>query len=723
MNNTVAITRASNSRVSITLAGGLLLILLQQPGFAAQDNNDLMMASKKSVQLEEVTVTGTRSNRPVELVSKSISIISTETIDTRLPADALHLLQELPGVSMASNGGLAGQAVLRGFSTQSFRAPLFINGDRFRGRNTLEFMLIDPNQVERIEVIRGPAASLYGTDSFAGIIHVITKRAGGDVNQPFQSTNAYLSTNYQSVNDGSGARLQWAGAGDGFDVLFGLNSKKGNDYDSPEGNIPNSDYSADAFDTRIGYTLAPHHRIEVIAKYADVERARAGGQFAAPGAGNELGAVQRQMRDEPTKEKHIALGYQGEAPQWGFEQVEASLYRRAIDSRIHVIPNLNNPTTFVDVHVSDTTLLGGRLIGVTSWSDSIITTLGLDWYDEDRPGKQQSAKGGAFSQEEPDTAQFNAGVFMLHEWDPIDPLTLSASLRYDYVRTELDTDFIVDPAVKVLFEEAGDTENKQTTGGFGMIYRAFEQIHLVGNINTSFRAPSVTELSAVGTGVDANPRIPNTDIRPEKGITYEMGLRGYFNTVDLNLIGFVGQYDDLINRNVPITYNGEAAIQMQNIGEAEISGIEFDATWRPVPQWRVAGNLNWLRGTNKTLDEPLPQIMPLNGFASVRYDTQLGSGFYVEGTTNWATERTRVDEATERERAGYMVFNLYAGLTLSSVFGQGAPPTIVRFGIENLFDKSYRLPTTPEDIKYPESKTNPLVEPGRNFKISLNVGF
>lgn len=193
-------------------------------------------------KINDVTVTAQRAEQSLSTISKSVSVIENETIERRQSTNIPQLMDQEPGVSFAPDGMQSGQVVIRGFSTQNFRAPLFINGDRFRGRNTLEYTLLDPNQVERIEIIRGPASSLYGTDSFGGIINVITKRATGDVNAPFHMTDSYYKTEYQSANEGFANRLQLGGVGDGFDILLGLNYRDGNNYESAEGIIPNSDY-------------------------------------------------------------------------------------------------------------------------------------------------------------------------------------------------------------------------------------------------------------------------------------------------------------------------------------------------------------------------------------------------------------------------------------------------------------------------------------------------
>ena len=59
-------------------------------------------------------------------------------IEQTSPAGLLDILSSVPGVSIARSGGIGGQIYLRGFSSNSFRSPLFIDGDRFRGRNTLQ---------------------------------------------------------------------------------------------------------------------------------------------------------------------------------------------------------------------------------------------------------------------------------------------------------------------------------------------------------------------------------------------------------------------------------------------------------------------------------------------------------------------------------------------------------------------------------------------------------
>lgn len=705
MNNT--------NKLSLAIIAGMLL-----------QHNVLAAEKNAPVNLQEIEVSVNRSVQTLDTVTKAVSVIEAETLEQRQSTNILQLMDETPGLSYSPDGMQSGQLVIRGFSTQGFRAPLFINGDRFRGRNTLEYMMLDPNQIERVEIIRGPASSIYGTDSFGGLVNVITKKAEGDVTGPFQFTNSYLNSEYQSVNKGLSNRLQVAGSGNGFDMLLGASFRKGKDYKSPAGKIPNSDYDAKSYDARVGYTLSKGHRVELIAKNAEIERGRAGGQFGAPGAGNAAGEVQRQMRELPMKENYFSVGYQGGIEKWGVDTLETTLYRRNLKTHINVVPNLNKPAKFVDVYIKGPVVTGGKLVATKpSLQDRLLSTYGFDWYDEVRNSSEKSVKGGDKKKTTPKADQFNLGVFMLHEYDVSDRLLLSGSLRHDYLKTGLDTDFISDSVTKSLFDDVGDTTNQKTTGGIGLIFEATKNLDLVANINTSFRAPSLVEVSSVGSGVSKDFRIPNKNLKPEEGITYELGLRWNNERLSGNVVGFMSKYDNFIDRNVPVTFNGNTAKQVQNIGKAEISGLEMDLAWKATNALTLKTNISWIEGEDTIKNKPLPQIMPLSGFLSAKYQPESAYNYYVEATAKWAKGRKKssIDEKIERPRSGYVVPNLYAGLDLGKT--AGFKKVSLNFGVENIFDKKYSMPTVPESIKHPISKTNPLNQPGRNFQLGFTAHF
>ena len=101
-------------------------------------------------------------------ITQSISVVERGQIEQTSPTALLDILANVPGVSIARSGGIGGQIYLRGFSSNNFRSPLYIDGDRFRGRNTLQLNWFSPEEIERVEVIRGPASVLYGSEALTG---------------------------------------------------------------------------------------------------------------------------------------------------------------------------------------------------------------------------------------------------------------------------------------------------------------------------------------------------------------------------------------------------------------------------------------------------------------------------------------------------------------------------------------------------------------------------
>lgn len=678
------------------------------------------------ITLPAISVTATRSEQALDLSSKSVSVITREQIIARNARSVQELLEEIPGVSLSRAGGLGGQIVMRGSNSNDPRVVLFIDGDRFRGRNTLEYGLLDPNQIERIEVIRGSASSLYGPDAVAGIVNIITRSAKKNGNEPFQLTPRVAGLNANTVNNLVGGRVELEGAGNGIDMLLGLNARRAGDYKSPEGTIPNSDFRTFSGDLRLGYTLNTDHRFELTAKVADVESGRAGGIGGAPGA------PLLRLREEPMRESFVKLGYQGKNPELGFTQTEASLYARKLYTHISV----ENRTTANRLVQSDTWVdgpgvIGGKLIGLRPLGDSVLT-MGMDFFHEDRKGTEQASTTTNFNaagavtsttsspraQNVPDVKQTNIGLFVHNDWEAAPQWTISGALRADYIHTKSQTSPVPAPSLQAAYNTANENTETPLTGNLGVIYRPMQTLHFTANVGKAFRAPATFESfgsSIQGTGF----LVPNPSLQSEQALGYEIGTRLRLPKLNANLTIFDNDYSNLIVTR-PIVFLGTNSTQRQNVGAARMRGLEADATWKIADHWQTSVNASYIRGTDKSTSRPLPYIPPLNGQLALRYNAP--AGYYIEGVGKWSLRKTRIDTTQERETAGFTVFNLYAGYDLWKM-SAGLPKMRLTVGIENVLNKTYRQPTTVESISSARSKTNPLLESGRALSISLNSVF
>lgn len=644
-------------------------------------------------------------------------MVSKETIERKLGKSMPELISEAPGVSMVNEGVDSGTINIRGFSSSDYRVPMFIDGLRFRGRPAFEYSIFTPDQIERIEIIRGPASTLYGTDAFGGIVNLVTKRASGNVFGDWALSDTYLSSQYQSVNKGTQSRLQLGVVGHGFDALLGLNYKHGKNYDTPAGEILNTSYNYRSLDFKGGYSFADFHRLELVGRYTESQRGVVGTSVGAPGTANKKG-FQKYIREAPLREKYIALNYDANINDKVI--LDSSLYFRELYTHLNIKPYMGSfSPRQVDNYVNGPKVYGGKFIGKFV-GDSLTQTYGVDFYYEDWDSVNQSVNNGPRQRNRLRTKQLDVAGFGLLEYAFSNDAILSANLRYDHVKTSFDMDSSMSPSVKKLYENANNRKDSRASYGLGLIYPIVGELEFVGNFATSFRAPMSGEVAPILTFSGAEAYLPNPDLNIEKGVTYEAGLRYTDKILRSNLIFYTGDYKDLIVER-SWTNGGTTYYQAQNVNRARISGVEFDIAYKFLSNFEFKTNLAYTRGKNKQTGKPLPEIAPLSGHVALSYSPEFLDHSYIEYSADWAKRKTRIDDSVEKERAGYVVHNLYFGKSFGKL---GILKDFsLNFGIENIFDKEYSPSLSYELISQPRSATNPLLNPGRNFKLGFKASF
>ncbi|MDC0163993.1 TonB-dependent receptor plug domain-containing protein, partial [Gammaproteobacteria bacterium] len=140
----------------------------------------LLFSFSVRAQVDPVVVTATRTAQSVDATLAAVSIIDRQQIESLQPESVTDLLRTVPGMIVSQTGG-SGQPVsvfLRG--SEADQVLVLIDGVKV-GSATLgstAFQFIDPNQIERIEVVRGPRSSLYGSDAIGGVIQIFTRDPG-----------------------------------------------------------------------------------------------------------------------------------------------------------------------------------------------------------------------------------------------------------------------------------------------------------------------------------------------------------------------------------------------------------------------------------------------------------------------------------------------------------------------------------------------------------------
>lgn len=661
--------------------------------------------------------------------TSSVSVVDRAEIEQFSPASTLDILRDVPGISVSRSGGIGGQIYMRGFSSNDFRSSMYIDGDRFHGRNTLQLSYLDPEELARVEVIRGPGSVLYGSEAMTGLVNFITLRPSGNVFAPtFRYTGGSASLTYGSAADAVRGGLAIEGAGAGFDFRGSVAARYGGDYSSPLGTVPNSDYKTFGGSLILGYTPKLGERFEVLGRAETVTNGRAGGVGGVPGAPLLV------AREQPNQVYMGRLGYVRDLDTGWFSRIEANTYVNYFYTKLTTVNRtVARQVTSTNSYVIGPTVWGGKVMGTMPWRNA-TTNLGVDFSYEERSGSEQSSQVARYNangtlasittrprfQTGPDANQTNAGAFVLHEWTPVEQVTVSAGGRLDWFNTQTATTPLSSPALLPAYLRSAETNNYAATGSVGLVYRPLSHLDLVANVGNSFRQPTTSEMFSSGVS-GAGYTVPNPGLKPERGVTYEGGFRLHFANASAGVTAYHNTYKDLIV-TAPVTYLGTASTQRQNVSEARIDGIEIQGNVMVLPAVSLFGNATALRGTNTATNKPLPYISPFHGRLGVEY-APAGQGYTVTGTVDMASAKTRIDSTQEFPTSGYGVFNLYATLELDRLVSPQLGNTRLILGAENIFDKAYRDASTYGSVAYAESLTNPLVEPGRNFTATLRVKF
>ena len=249
---------ASRARASFVLRPTLLASALAV-AFAAQAQS---AAQADAVQMKETVVTANRIEQPLSDLVADMSVVGRETIETAGAVGVADVLSRLPGVQMVRNGGAGSttSVYLRGADTR-FTA-VYIDGVRVDSQSTggASWQDIPLEAIDRIEVLRGPAAAVYGSDAIGGVVQIFTKKGEG-------KAKPYVGLGWGSRGTVK-AQAGVSGGVAGWDYSLGVSHASSNGFNAKTsaGFNPDADgYRNNAFNGRVGYQINSNQRVEATA--------------------------------------------------------------------------------------------------------------------------------------------------------------------------------------------------------------------------------------------------------------------------------------------------------------------------------------------------------------------------------------------------------------------------------------------------------------------------
>lgn len=507
----------------------VLLTVLALPGFCQAQTEQ-----KGVAVLEEVVVTATRIEEKKKEVTSNVTIIDEKEIKSSSARDLGDLLAEEGIGHIQKYPGALTSIGIRGFRTETHGNDLegyvlvLVDGRRAGTGNAAKIMT---KNIERVEIIRGPASVQYGSAALGGVINVIT-RQGKD--KPHVFVEGILGS--FGHEEGS---LGFSGKVRGFDFSGSFTRTSMDDYDTADGKrFYNTGYDEKQnWSLNFGVEFLPENRVGVIYNYFEVDH---------QGAPNYLS---RNDLDDYADKEHRSIDfiYNGKTTDGQFSW--KARYFDGKDEDKWVDPVASNPDFWDDGIPSEqkTDQQGAQAQVSFNWKDSTITA-GFDWVNYE-----------VETTWDPKESEYdNPAYFLLAKTRLFDKrFIISGGLRYDEYEVE------------VKKGQGGTEEDDHLSPQFGLAYLLTNYLKLRANYGEAFKMPSAQQLAGNFPGWFGN-YVGNPNLDPEKSKTYEAGFDFSYASLDSSLTFFYTDFEDKIQTTT--TPTGDTT--WENVGEAEIEGLE-----------------------------------------------------------------------------------------------------------------------------------------------------
>ena len=546
-----------------------------------------------------VTVTRaprTRSNSPAP-----VSVLQRRDFIEQMPNTVSDLFRTLPGLDVTGVGVNQVRPQIRGQGGQ--RILLLSDGIRMNNtRRQRDFgelpALVDLGAIDQVEVVRGPASVLYGSDAIAGVVNIITE---GTV-QP--GSRGWASYGYGSVADQHRGSLRFEARGGAFSFEGGGTWRNAGDYDAPEGSFGDITLAAEtdvddsgvddrSFDTRVGWDFS--ESLGVFAKVEQYTEDDAGFGFVHPDAYSpgdaEIEITYPTQRFTKLSGGLRARGLQNPVA----EEVSLTVYGQ--DNERDLFFNAFIPffpgagLTLDNRNFTDIRTYGLRAEARKLLSEQLTLTYGVDGFEdhsEGRDNNRQTITGFG----PPMTTRSNVpsipharfrslGAFAQGEVDVVERVTVVAGGRYQTVSAKTrETDFLGNTPVSA--------EHSSVVGALNAMFEVTEGLDLIASVGRGFRSPNLVELFFNGAVPEANAfQRANLDLEAEKSFNYDLGARYQDDLFYVEGFYFRNEITDGI-RSVPVVNQIGDTVQTSgldtyenvNLDEIVLRGFELNGDVR-----------------------------------------------------------------------------------------------------------------------------------------------
>ena len=610
-----------------------------------------------------------------------------------------------------------------------------INGNRIATSTDVaaRLSMVDINDIERVDVIKGASSSIYGSGATGGIVNIITRSSGF---REVPSLNAGVSTGFSTVNRLSNTSVSLYGGGPVWSSKIAASYRKAENIKTPAGEIKNSQFEDYSFSADLSVAPLPRHRIDLNYQLFKANNVGIPGSLVFPSAA--------EIRYPDEKREFVSAGYEIRNLSSSFYKLSLKYSYQEIARNVENIPHIvqeipgssTSPARRVSVlkitpeadHKNNNIQLQGNLLlfGTNNLA------AGVDYWDRSYNGFRKKYQLIEVLNEQnevvntinkivgemplPDSKYRDLGFYIQDDLEFIkDKLALSLGSRFDLINIQ------GDKTLNPVYEIVNGTVNNTPTGqeiiwekenlndnaysaNIGIKYALNNSLDLTLSLGYSFRSPSLEErFQYIDQG--SYVRLGNPALKSELGRSADFGIRYYKSNIKLLSSFFYNYFSDLVSEKAG-TYENRPAFIKSNIGKARLYGLDLQIDYNIYSDVILHGVLSYVKGDDITSGGNLPEIPPLNGIIGLEY--KMSELIEADLSAQVFAEQNDI-AAYEIKTPGYAIFNLSFGIKPLDI---STYRLSIFAGIENIFNKNYRdhLSTL---------RGNIAAGPGRNIYIKL----
>ena len=710
-----------------------IVLLYNQQLFSQELITDSSMQSKR-INLNEVIISVNKIEEIKRNVAQQIQILSATQIANSQSQSTADLLANTGTLSVQKSQLGGGSPTIRGFEAN--RILLVIDGVRmnnliYRAGHLQNIVTLDKSVLDRVEILFGPASTIYGSDALGGVIHLYSKRPAFSIDNKEYNIKANAFVRYGSVDNELAGHTDFNIGGkkvasltsisySKFDDLSGGKSKNPfyktsygerpfyveriNGKDSLVKNKNNflqiqSGYSQYDFMQKFSFKQNDNVVHNLNFQYSNSSDVPRYDRLTDP-SGN--GLKYAEWYYGPQKRLLTAYDLNVSMPISFFQKLHAGIsYQNIEESRNTRRFGKNN----LQHRIEKVNVMGANLdLQRNSGNHSIRIGLDAQYNTLKSTANEENIETGLKSKldtryPDGDNTMTSVAAYLSHTWKISDHLTFIDGIRFGMINlhsTFEDISFFDLPYTKA------DQNNFVYSGSVGLINTCKDDLKLSLLLSTGFRAPNVDDLSKIFESAPGTVIVPNPDLKPEKTINSEIGITKIFNgkTSWENTVFYTRFIDAIVtdkfifNGQDSILYDGtiSGVFANQNKQKSYLYGFSSNLRSQVSDKIELLVGMNYTYGRIKTdsSDYPLDHIPPFMLHLQLSYSFDKFSSDLIINYNGWKRLKNyylngedNEQYATPEGMPAWFTLNLRASYKVHKLI-------TIQAGIDNIMDTQYR---------------------------------